>query len=112
MRWTIFSKLWLLLFGPFAICLYLLASPFDLVAQGPPANPGDVVINEIAWGGSAASSADEWIELHNTTAQPVDLAGWSLISLDGTPVISLTGVILPFCWSVLVTTASRISPPT
>ncbi|GAB4542555.1 MAG: hypothetical protein Kow0063_34680 [Anaerolineae bacterium] len=94
MRWTVFSRLSLLI-GPFAICLFLLAPPFDLGAQGPPANPGDVIINEIAWGGSAASSADEWIELYNTTSQAVDLTGWSLISLDGTPAISLTGVILP-----------------
>ncbi len=93
MRRTISSKLWLVFVGPFAFCLFLLAPAFDLVAQAPPANPGDVVINEIAWGGSAASSADEWIELHNTSTQPVDLVGWSLVTLDGTPAISLTGVI-------------------
>ena len=93
--WTISSRMWPVFFGPFVVCLLLLASPFDLVAQSPPADPGDVIVNEIAWGGSAASSADEWIELHNTTAQPMDLAGWSLVTLDGTPVISLTGVIHP-----------------
>jgi hypothetical protein len=95
MRRTVLSKLWPALIGPFAVCLLLLASPFDLVAQSPPANPGDVVINEIAWGGNAANSADEWIELHNTTDQPIDLTDWSLVTLDGTPAISLTGVIQP-----------------
>lgn len=37
-----------------------------------------VVINEIAWGGAAAGSADEWIELYNPTGAEVDLAGWAL----------------------------------
>jgi hypothetical protein len=37
-----------------------------------------VVINEIAWAGTAASSQDEWIELTNNTNQPVDLTGWTL----------------------------------
>ncbi len=38
----------------------------------------DVVINEIAWGGTAASTSDEWIELYNATEAPVDLTGWVL----------------------------------
>ena len=37
-----------------------------------------VVINEVAWGGTAASSADEWIELFNTSEHEIDLAGWTL----------------------------------
>jgi len=37
-----------------------------------------IVINEIAWSGTAASSSDEWIELHNPTGEPVDLTGWTL----------------------------------
>jgi len=40
----------------------------------------DIVINEVAWMGTAASTSDEWIELHNTTDQAVDLAGWTLRS--------------------------------
>jgi len=39
---------------------------------------GQVVINEIAWAGTAASSSDEWIELHNAGSEVVDLAGWTL----------------------------------
>lgn len=38
-----------------------------------------VVINELLWMGSSASSADEWIELRNLTEQPVDLSNWTLI---------------------------------
>jgi len=37
-----------------------------------------IVINEVAWAGTAASTNDEWIELYNPTDQPVDLSGWTL----------------------------------
>ncbi|RME98982.1 MAG: lamin tail domain-containing protein, partial [Chloroflexi bacterium] len=52
--------------------------------------PGTVVINEIAWGGTAASASDEWIELYNTTSLPVDLTGW-VITSTGTLNIPLDG---------------------
>ncbi len=39
---------------------------------------GQVVINEVGWGGTAASPYDEWIELYNPTDQPIDLSGWTL----------------------------------
>ncbi|MCD6334669.1 MAG: lamin tail domain-containing protein, partial [Candidatus Latescibacteria bacterium] len=38
---------------------------------------GDVVINELMWMGSTASSADEWIELRNTTDSEILLSGWT-----------------------------------
>lgn len=53
----------------------------------------EVVINEVAWGGTAASSTDEWIELYNPSGSNVDLTGWTLVSSDGTPTISLSGSI-------------------
>jgi hypothetical protein len=59
------------------------------------AEPGDVVINEIAWMGTRASANDEWIELYNNTGQPVDLSGWALTAADGTPAIELSGTIEP-----------------
>jgi hypothetical protein len=42
------------------------------------ATAGDAVINEIAWMGSANGSDDEWIELKNSTAAPLDLSGWTI----------------------------------
>ncbi|HEY5596202.1 MAG TPA: lamin tail domain-containing protein [Candidatus Bipolaricaulota bacterium] len=57
------------------------------------AQPGDVVINEVAWMGTAASTNDEWIEIFNTTHEPIDLAGWTLIAADGSPSITLVGTI-------------------
>ncbi len=58
-----------------------------------------IVINEVAWMGTATSSNDEWMELYNTTSQTIDLSGWALKSLTGAspdPQISLTGSIGPF----------------
>ena len=55
--------------------------------------PGEVVINEIAWMGSATSSADEWIEIYNKSTSVVDLTGWQMKAKDGTPSIDLAGQI-------------------
>ncbi len=61
-----------------------------------------VVISEVAWMGTAASSSHEWIELYNTTFQPISLDGWRLVSFrwSGTQFvknldIALQGVIQP-----------------
>ena len=54
-----------------------------------------ISINEVAWGGNALDTASEWIELVNTTTEPVDLAGWWLISSDGAPSVPLHGTIEP-----------------
>ncbi len=61
------------------------------------ATPSDrtVIINEIGWGGTAASAADEWIELYNTANTSVDLAGWRLRAADGQPDVALSGTIGP-----------------
>ena len=61
----------------------------------PSASPGDVVINEVAWGGTAASYADEWIELYNTTAATISLNGWHLTD-DDNLAITLSGQIPPY----------------
>ncbi|HDL85731.1 MAG TPA: PKD domain-containing protein [Candidatus Acetothermia bacterium] len=42
----------------------------------------DVVINEVAWMGTAASASDEWIELYNTTDLAIDIEGWSIYGAD------------------------------
>ena len=58
-----------------------------------PAGSLSLVINEVAWAGTAASSSDEWIELYNPGSSPIILAGWILRATDGTPTINLTGTI-------------------
>ncbi len=75
---------------PIALWLFLgavLTRPS--AAGGPPA----VIISEIAWGGTAAGSADEWLELFNNTAEPIDLADWELANADGGLAIALTGTL-------------------
>ncbi|MGC9399061.1 MAG: lamin tail domain-containing protein [Anaerolineae bacterium] len=65
------------------------AAPFNTAA------PGDVVINEVAWMGTAASTYDEWIELYNTTEQTIPLTGWHLYAADFGPTLTLEGEIEP-----------------
>lgn len=60
-----------------------------------------VVINEIGWAGTKASGNDEWLELYNNTGFPLDLTGWTLLSRDGSPEISLIGEILPYGYYLL-----------
>lgn len=43
--------------------------------------------------GTTTSANDEWIELLNTTASPINLTGWTLTASDGTPTIALSGSI-------------------
>ncbi|MFH1180993.1 MAG: lamin tail domain-containing protein, partial [bacterium] len=49
-----------------------------------------VVINEIAWMGTKASAADEWIELYNNSSSTIDLDDWTLKAGDGTPSLTLS----------------------
>lgn len=63
-------------------------------AHVPSADRGAVVVNEVAWGGTAASASDEWIELYNTTGTTVALDGWHLVD-DDDLFISLQGDIPP-----------------
>ena len=66
----------------FTISLMLIATHFAIEVYGAMDNQSNVVINEIAWMGSAASASDEWIELKNTTNESINLSGWTLQSVD------------------------------
>ncbi len=57
------------------------------------ANSLEVVINEISWIGTEVSYNDEWIELYNNTDQAINLDGWMLKASDGTPNITLAGIL-------------------
>jgi len=60
------------------------------------ANPGDVVINEIAWMGTGGGGySDEWIELYNDRDYEIDLSGWSLEDNSGVIDMEFYGVIPP-----------------
>jgi len=68
----------------FLAFLFLLVPFFSYAASS-----GYVVINEVSWMGTVASSSDEWIEFYNNTDSPVDIADWSIYGAD-------TGVCLNF----------------
>jgi len=61
----------------------------------PPAQPGDVVINEVAWSGTTANSYHEWIELFNTSCNPINLAGWKIVDDNGTQIYTINSGIIP-----------------
>jgi len=58
-----------------------------------PCLASNIIINELAWMGTTNSANDEWIELYNTTGQDIDLTDWTLTADDGTPNITLLGII-------------------
>jgi hypothetical protein len=56
----------------------------SIVDTGVNANALDVVISEVNWFGSDVvvnGSADEWVEIRNVTAAPLDISGWSIDGL-------------------------------
>ena len=91
-----FVVAWLLLAGVM-LALPAGAGPSRHVPEAPSSalQSSAVVINEVAWGGTAASTDDEWIELYNRGDVTVDLTDWVLAAVDGTPVITISGAILP-----------------
>lgn len=91
--------------------LFTLAALVILIAPAAlAANAGDVVINELAWMGTTTSSANEWIELYNTTGGSISLSGWTLASTDGTPGVSLTGSIGAYGYYLLERTDDTTVP--
>ncbi len=46
-----------------------------------------VVISEVAWAGSAKSTADEWIEIANIGTATVDVSGWNLTGVGSSGAI-------------------------
>ncbi len=61
---------------------------------------GEVVINEIGWSGSAASSADEWLELLNVTSRTITLTNGLITSTNGLH-IQLVGTIAPHAYYLI-----------
>lgn len=61
--------------------------------------PPELVINEVAYRGTEASSSDEWIELYNPNTSFVDLTGWTLFL--GSKALPLQGVVDPHGYYLL-----------
>lgn len=72
-------------FSPTPTPFYVYEStPSPTPSQTPLPTPSvaAVVINEIAWMGTKANSADEWIELYNSNSSNIDISGWTLKSVS------------------------------
>jgi uncharacterized repeat protein (TIGR01451 family) len=52
-----------------------------------------IIINEVAWAGTAASADDEWMELYNPSSSSIDITGWTLRSTSNSVNITLSGTI-------------------
>jgi len=79
-------------------------------ATAPSAAALDVVINEVAWMGTAISNLDEWVELYNTTGSTIPLTGWTISFVDGSPeTITLSGEIGPYGYYLLERAEKAVS---
>lgn len=78
--------------GAYTVTISSTGQTFSYSTDGVGVAPA-VVINEVAWPGSAANSADEWIELYNTTGAAISLAGWKIVDDAGAQTYSLSGTI-------------------
>jgi len=52
-----------------------------------------ILINEVAWSGTAASTDDQWIELYNPNSVAVNISGWVLKNYEDTFSVTLNGSI-------------------
>lgn len=92
---THWRRLWFVLTGSLALlCLAWLPATLKAYPAAPTALL-EVVINEVAWAGAAASSADEWIELYNNTPYTIPLSGWRIVD-NGALNLALDGGIAPY----------------
>src|SRR3989338_8658121 len=82
------------------------------IIEARAASIGDVLINEIAWMGTKASTYGEWIELRNVANSPINVNGWTLYEGGGsTKIIDLTGTIDAGAYYLIKrTTASSPDP--
>jgi len=72
----------------------------DLTTTPTSLPPQSILINEIAWAGTLASSSDEWIELFNPGDHPIPIDDWVLTD-DNDIHVSLSGTIPPKSYFLL-----------
>jgi len=71
----------------------------------------EVVINEVAWMGTAASQYEEWIELKNTSSESVPLLDWKLYKNNGTLLFSLSKTISADGYLLICRTTASVANP-
>jgi uncharacterized repeat protein (TIGR01451 family) len=90
-NWKIYPRAFLFIMLVAGLCAGAVPPRLERVEAKPmaAAAPGDVIISEVAWAGTVASSSAEWIELYNTTGANIDINGWTIIANDGNPSITI-----------------------
>jgi hypothetical protein len=89
--------------APWCLCLLIAALVHIPASATPACAEGPLRLNEIMAGpardwdgnGTFSSRDDEWIELVNTGATPLDLAGYFVTDGDTIPRFALAGVLAP-----------------
>lgn len=92
-------------------------TPAPSPSPSPSPSPGDVVINEINWVGSDLNGQtgqnDEWLELRNTTSNPINLANWKISGAGASGDLNISTGTIPgngfFLISNFNETTSRIN---
>jgi hypothetical protein len=92
------------------LVLFAMVQLFSFRGLAWAASPGSVVINEVAWAGSADSANDEWIELYNTTSRSVDLTGWHISDDQGADTYALSGTISANGYYLIEDSESVVQP--
>lgn len=69
-----------------------------------------VIINEVAWMGTLASSDHEWIELYNNASVDINLSGWTLKAADGSPSVTITSGVISAGGYFLLRNGNVFSP--
>lgn len=92
------------------ILAFIAFASFFISINGANAAPQDIIINEIAWMGTAESADNEWLELLNKTSADIDLTGWILSAQDGAPVKTLSGTIKAGGFFILERTGDNTLP--
>lgn len=80
--------------GILLFSLFVIRFPLGIINVANAATPGSIIINEVAWMGTTVSTADEWIELYNTTGADIDLSGWT-IEDDAIETYTITSGTIP-----------------
>ena len=58
-----------------------------------PSSSMSIIISEVAWMGTTASSTDEWIELFNPGSVAINITGWVLSTTDNSFSVTLNGTV-------------------
>ncbi|MBU1046021.1 Ig-like domain-containing protein [Patescibacteria group bacterium] len=53
------------------------------------ASANQIIISEVNWAGSTASTTDEWIELQNATTTPINISGWVIENAGDSAALTL-----------------------